>query len=372
MLLLQSCWFFICSIFIKREYDVVFYYPQHFNRGSQDENSYFMHLINACKEDGISYSIFEEPDFSSCSNRNKNAIPFDFIFLLIIFLRKMFNSEIDDRVKDIKIGRFLSKTFFRNITFNNVITISQSMISTFRGIDETCSIFDVQHGIIHPNKPNYLMERLPEKNITENKLQLLLSGDSYKKLMIENDSTTYFKDSSHVIGSNINRSSLRHDTFNNNILISLQFTHDHSEKENAVFLESLEHVIRSTADETITFYLKNHPRFNDEVNLTELFNLNNVKLAPIDINDCFELCSLQITVYSTSVFEAALKGIPTILVSPISKYNYFKNYFSYPFSNTIRDFYNQGLYKEISVKVQDWASSYYSDFDKKTFINLLR
>jgi hypothetical protein len=131
-------------------------------------------------------------------------------------------------------------------------------------------------------------------------------------------------------------------------------------------------VIRSTADETITFYLKNHPRFNDEVNLTELFNLNNVKLAPIDINDCFELCSLQITVYSTSVFEAALKGIPTILVSPISKYNYFKNYFSYPFSNTIRDFYNQGLYKEISVKVQDWASSYYSDFDKKTFINLLR
>ena len=372
MLLFKSSWFFICSIFIKREYDVVFYYPQHFNRGDQDENIYFMPLINACQQERISYSIFEEPDFFSSSERNKNAIPFDFIFLLIILLRKMFNSEMNDREKDIKIGRFLSKTFFRNITFNNVITISQSMISTFRGIDETCSIFDIQHGIIHPNKPNYLMEGNPEKNIADNKIQLLLSGDSYKKLMIENDSTTYFKDNSHVIGSNFIKGSLRHEAFNNNILVSLQFTHDHSESDNAIFLQSLEQVIRSTDDEVVTFYLKNHPRFNDEVNLTALFNLNNVKLAPSNINDCFELCSLHITAYSTLVFEAALKGIPTILVSPISRYNHFKNYFFYPFSNRISEFFNQDFYKESSVKVQDWASSYYSNFDKKTFINLLR
>jgi len=362
----------MCSIFIKREYDVIFYSPQHFNRGSQDKNMYFMHVINACKEEGISYEIFEEPDFSSSCNRNKNAIPFDFIFLLIIFFRKVFNSEMNDREKDIKIGGFLSKTFFRNITFNNVITISQSMVSIFRGIDEVCPIFDIQHGIVHPNKLNYLMEGHPDKNIKENNLQILLSGNSYKKLMIENDYSTYFKNSSHVIGGYITRDALRHDSFNSNILVSLQFTHDHSVNENAILLASVENLIRSTTDETINFYLKNHPRFNNEVNLTELFSLNNVKLAPIDINDCFDLCSLQITAYSTSVFEAALKGIPTILVSPISKYNYFKNYFSYPFSNTIQDFFNQDFYKESSLQVQDWASSYYSDFDKKIFINLLR
>ena len=372
MLLLKSCWFFICSIFIKREYDIVFYYPQHFNRGSEDKNIYFTHLIKACKQEGMSYSIFEEPDFSSIAKRNKNAIPFDFIFLVIIFFRRMFNSEMDDRVKDIKIGKFLSKTFFRNITCNNVITISQSMTSIFRGIDENCLIFDVQHGIIHPNKPDYLMHSNPAKNIADNDMQLLLCGESYRQLMIENDSTTYFRDSSHVIGSCISRGSLMHDSFNNNILVSLQFSHDHSDDENAIFLKSLDQFIRSNSEGRITFYLRDHPRFNGEVNLKELFSLDNVKLAPIDISDCFDLCSLHITAYSTLVFEAALKGIPTILLSPIPKYNYFNSYFSYPITNMIEDFFSKKFYKESSVKIQEWASSYYTSFDKETFINLLK
>ncbi|MAW21495.1 MAG: hypothetical protein CMD16_03770 [Flavobacteriales bacterium] len=362
----------MCGIFIKREYDVVFYYPQHFNRGSQDENMYFSHLINACKQEGRSYTVFEEPDFSLNSNRNKNATPFDFIFVLIILLRRMFNSEMDARTKDVRIGVFLSKTFFRCMSFNNVVTISQSMVSIFRGINSNCIIFDVQHGIIHPNKKNYLIEKYPDKNIIYNKMQLLLSGDSYKQLMIENDYTKYFKNNSHVIGSYIIREDLKHDSFNRNILVSLQFTHDHSNAENILLLQNLEQVINSNDDETITFYLKDHPRFNFDVNLTDLLSLKNVKPAPIDIDDCFKLCSLQITAYSTLVFEAALKGIPTILVNPLSKYDYFNKYFSYPFSNEIIDFSDKLFYKKSSFMVQEWASSYYSDFDKETFIDLLK
>tara|TARA_B100001758_G_C18416864_1_gene620796 strand:+ start:10065 stop:11153 length:1089 start_codon:yes stop_codon:yes gene_type:complete len=362
----------MCSIFIKREYDVVFYYPQHFNRGSKDENIYFSNLINACRQEGLSYTVFEEPDFSLNSNRNMNAIPFDFIFVIIILLRRLFNSEMDARTKDVRIGGFLSKTFFRCISFNNVVTISQSMVSTFRGINSNCMIFDVQHGIIHPNKKNYLIEKHPDKNIMCNKMQILLSGDAYKQLMIENDYTKYFKNNSHVIGSYIIRGDIKHDSFNKNILVSLQFTSDHSNAENILLLQSLEQLINYNADETITFYLKNHPRFNFDVNLKDLLSLKNVKPAPVDVNDCFELCSLQITAYSTLVFEAALKGIPTILINPLSRYNYFKKYFSYPFSNQIIDFSDKFFYKKSSFIVQRWASSYYSNFDKETFIKLLK
>ncbi len=372
MLILKSIWFFILSIFIKRRYDVVFYYPQHFNRGKQNKNVFFDHLINACKEEGFSYTIFEEPDFYSNSKRNPNAVPFDFIFVIIIILRRMFNSEMIDREKDTKIGGFLAQTFFRNITFNNVITISQSMISIFRGIDESCSIFDVQHGIIHPNKENYLMEGIPAENIVNNRIQLLLNGNSYKKIIVDHDSTSYFHDNSYVVGSHIFKKNIQHSQFNGNILVVLQFTQDHSENENAIFLKSLEKIIRTNDNKTITFYIKNHPRFNGEIDLENLHTLTNVKHAPIDINDCFELCSLQITAYSTSVFEAALKGIPTIIVNPILKYNYFKKYFDYTCSKIISDFFDQEVYNRSSIKVHNWASTYYCNFNKIKFITLLR
>ena len=61
--------------------------------------------INVVKKKKKSYLIFEEPDRFSIVGRNNKTIPFDFIYYLIIFLRKFIKS-------DQHIGKILRKSFF--------------------------------------------------------------------------------------------------------------------------------------------------------------------------------------------------------------------------------------------------------------------
>ena len=101
---------------MKRKYDVVFYYPQHFNRGENNENQFFKHLLLSCDSNNISYIVFEEPDFTIKSSRNSKATQFDFIYLVVILLRKLFSSDMTTQLKDQKIGSFIAKIFFRQQT----------------------------------------------------------------------------------------------------------------------------------------------------------------------------------------------------------------------------------------------------------------
>lgn len=369
--LFRSFIYFMGSILFSRKYDVIFYYPQHFNRGKGQENHYFRSLIKSCEKYNLTYLLFEEPDSFSMSTRNKFAIPFDFIFYLILILRRLFNSEVSLIFKDNKIGIFLSKTFLRGIKFNNVITISQSMVSIFRGIDSSCSIFDVQHGIIYPNKLNYLEHRIPSDTLKNNCVNILLAGGAYQELLIRNDSTSFFKNYSFVVGSHIHSSDIRHCTFNKNILVTLQFTQDHTYDENTLILESLIKMISHLNVEN-SFYLKLHPRYKNAINLDKLFRLDNVYVAPNDLKECFDICSLHISAYSTCIFEAALIGIPTIIVNPIERFNYFQNYFKYPLEYEVQQFSVDSFYVDQAKIVQDWAMNYYSIYDEGAFIKLLK
>ena len=199
----RSLFFFLSGIIKKREYDVVFYYPQHFNRGVTNENQFFKHLLLSCDQNNISYIVFEEPDFLIKSNRNSKAIPFDFIYFVIILLRKLYSSETSIQLKDQRIGRFISKIFFRRFCFKQYITLSQSMMSIFRGINSNAKLYDLQHGIIHNNKKNYLVDGSAESNLQDNDANLLISGQSFKDILLANDNSNYFQSHAFVIGSHI-------------------------------------------------------------------------------------------------------------------------------------------------------------------------
>ena len=371
LFLIKSCYFFLSSFFITRKYDVVFYCPQHFNRGIEHKNSFFTPLIDTCKKNNLRYILIEEPDYNSNSKRNKDAVYFDFIFVIILVLRKLFSTEMNVITKDHKIGRFLSKTIFFNIKFEHVITISQSMVSVFRGLNKDCNIYDVQHGIIHNNKPNYILNNKAELNLTDNNVNLLLSGESFQKLLIDNEDLNYFKEHTFVVGSGNNNLEKTHHSFNNNVLVTLQFTHDHSDKQNTILLNELK-VFVSSADTKVNFYLKHHPRFNNEVDLSEILELPNTYFAPDDINECFKLCSLHATTYSTSTFEAALLGIPTILIHSQNELNFFKTDFIYPLNYSISDFIDITVYQKSAEIIKRWAKEYYSPYNELAFLNLLK
>ena len=369
--IIKSLFFFLSGILIKRKYDIVFYYPQHFNRVNNNENLFFRHLLLSCDSNNISYIVFEEPDFSIKSIRNSKATPFDFMYLVVIFLRKVLSAEMTIQLKDQKIGGFIANVFFRQFHFQNYITLSQSMLSIFKGINPNAVLYDLQHGIIHNNKKNFLINGVAESNLVDNDANLLLFGESYKKILEINEKSDYFKNHTLVIGSDTSSKSILHKEFNKKILITLQFTHDHTADENAIFLKELGEFIASVKVD-VDLYLKHHPRFNDEVNLSEMLKLSNVNMAPIDINDCFILCSLHATTYSTSTFEAALLGIPTILLQSLNEFNYFQKEFNYPLNLLIDEMDSNEFYQQKSKIVKDWAIAFYTPYNEHKFLNLLR
>ncbi|MBR7028670.1 MAG: hypothetical protein IKI05_04615, partial [Bacteroidaceae bacterium] len=50
-------------IILARKVQVLFYYPQHFNRSAAGTNPFFDPLLQTCEEAGISYKLLEEPDW---------------------------------------------------------------------------------------------------------------------------------------------------------------------------------------------------------------------------------------------------------------------------------------------------------------------
>lgn len=358
---LRSMFFFIALFFKKREVDVIFYYSQHFNRGEESKNMFFDYLYSSCSRNNISYLVIEEPDFSSSKLRNEDAISFDFVYLIIIFLRKL-------KMSDNTIGKILSKTILRGLKFNNYIVLSQSMLSIFRCINPNAKLFDLQHGIIYSNKLSYIENREPAKNLKNNRVNLLLFGEGFRSLLLENDSSRYFADYSHVIGFPRMVDSILHRDVNKNILVSLQFTHDHTEQQNKLIASELEEFIEN--HQNYNFFLRNHPRYNNEINLDRFFKFNNVQESDTELLDCFKRCSLHLTSYSTTSFESARFGIPTIFLTALSdEFNMFDLDFNYPIESNL-EFIEQN-YSQASFKVIDWEREFFDDFDESQFISLL-
>ena len=366
-----SVFYFVKQAFTKKYYRIIFYAPHHFNRGKNAENLFLKDLLNVCQRANISFLYLEEPDIYSIQKRSKDAVPFDFIYYLIVFLRKFMGSEMSYVDIDKKIGGFLRKIFFRRIMFDNYITMSQSMLSLFNGVNSDAKCFDLQHGIVHANKTSYLSAGKVSNNLKENDVYLLLSGNAYKDILIRNEREDYFQNHIKVIGSSFSDCNyVLPSEINKNVLVSLQFTHDHSDSENKQIAESLKQTIKK--ESTFHFHLKNHPRFNNEVDLAQFLSFPNVSLISDNLKDSFPICSFHLTAYSTVAFEASLQGIPTCFLQlPSSRMHVFNTQYNFPFyTYVLSDLYDN--YSGCSLRVREWAKEFYQPFCEQSFLKALK
>jgi hypothetical protein len=96
-----------------------------------------------------------------------------------------------------------------------------------------------------------------------------------------------------------------------------------------------------------------------------------VKKSPIILQDCFNLCSLHLTAFSTTTFECALQGIPTVFLKSLeNEFDMFVNEFKYPLESNFDMVINN--YSKYSLKVKEWAEGFYCDFNDEKFIFLLK
>ena len=356
---IASFFYFFRYLFVTKKVDILFYYPQHFNRGKNGENLFFKPLYESCKSNNISYLIFEEPDRKSDKIRNKEVIPFDFIYFLIIILRKIGFTEQ-------KIGKILSFTFLRGIKFKNYIVLSQSMLEIFRVVNKDAKLFDLQHGIIYSDKENYIKNDVVYSKLSEKNVELLVLGEEFKEILEKSDSSNYLKKNTHVIGTKKHKTFL-HTHPNRFILVTLQITEDHTEEQNQKLLDEVINMVN--VNEDLVFFIRNHPRFNNNLDLSELLKKTNV--APTSLMQCFKDCSIHVTAYSTTSFECAEFGIPTVFLKSLKdNFNMFENEFKYPFDASLEDIFLE--YEKYSNEVISWRKRFYSHFDEKKFRSLLK
>ena len=405
--------YFLKLIFSRKEYDVVFVSSVIFNRGSESENILFRPMIDCCKKNNLKYIIFEDTDLKgiySNFNRSKEAVPFDFVSLIQIVLRKLFNlfskepAEINENyLRESKISKILRIIFFNRFYSKVYITLIWNNATLWRSINNDACIIDYQHGVIFNGHEGYLLDGSPPKVKSLNKIDTMVYGDTFKKILMINDKSNFYnKDNLIKVGFNKTSCPLKElPSLNKKILFTLQITPDSISKAvNENYIKIVENLISANADylkaNDFKLIIRQHPRFSPNhcpsVNLEyDFISFDNFTPMPDLIDD---VC-MHITFNSTSVFEASMIGLPTIFINmhdqefpkeinsnKVFSNDIFLNDYKYPFKDlfvkSYKDLENiliklndKTVYDDYCKRVYEWSSDLYSDFDTDAFEDFL-
>ena len=109
----------------KTKTDILFYYPSYLSQKSKLP-TFLVPLITSVKKNNLSYLVIEEPNLNQKLSRSKEATPFDFLWLLIILLRK-FHTGNNYNLIDIKITNLVGEIIYSNILNKFSGTYNQSI-----------------------------------------------------------------------------------------------------------------------------------------------------------------------------------------------------------------------------------------------------
>ena len=401
--ILISMHYFLKLIFIGKSYDVVFVSSSFFNRGEGGENTLLKPMIESCIKNNLSYLIFEDTDVKGIYknfSRNSQAIKFDFITIIQIILRKIFNwksrnnlSKDQVFLNELKISKILKKIFFRKFHSKIYITLLWNNITLWRCIDPKACIMDYQHGIIFDGHEESIKYGKPPIIKQLNNIITLVYGDAFKNILINNDVTGFYSKKNVItVGLKKELYTLKKSQDNiKKILFTLQIVPDWDNKNiNELYVDIVENLIRSNfeylSNNNYEIIFRNHPRFTDKtcpnVNLNYDFISFDNKTS---INDLIDNVYIHMTFHSTSTLDAAASGTPTILIDMHNHFSpneiYLKQY-KYPFEDLVirnqEDFRNildllnnKQIYNKKCEDIYKWSKGIYHDFDMSAFKNLL-
>jgi len=389
--------YFLRLIFIKKKYDVVFVSSANFNRGENGENFLFNPMIDFCKKNNLRFLVFEETYFKSYSKYkiNDNAVPFDFILIVQILLRKIFylkykKSSLKDDVyfRELKISKILRNLFFKKFHSQVYITLIWNNVTLWRHINPKACIVDYQHGVICNGHEGYIKDQCPPKVKSSNNISTLVYGNPFKEILIQNDKSGFYSEDNVItVGLNKNINSKKRKRINNRkILFTLQITPDFSKKVNEDYVKIVENLISNNASflssKGYEIILKHHPRHaeDDCKNISIKYDfLTFDNLTPIA--DLLDEVSFHMTFHSTSAFEAGLKRVPTIFIDmlePFSPNDVFLNQYEYPCEDLVInhtydlekilvDFENKDIFEKHCNDVHEWSEEFYHDFNEQEF-----
>jgi len=396
----KSILYFIFTIFKSRDYDIVFVYLNHFNK--EGKNPFLRNFIEISKKEKLKYIEFEETDLKGAYShypRNPEAIPLDFITLIQVLLRKIFTKkdknysieEYDNYYeREKKVSKWIKTIFFRKFNATMYIVLANNNVTLWREINPSVKIIDYQHGMIWNGHDTTLVDREPHQIKTKNSIINMVYGKGFRDLLIDFDETNFYSQNNAIdIGFYKKLSPYQKREKKRLILYSLQNVDLSSNKE---YYEIIKKIIYTNKnyfiDNNYQVVFKNHPRYDRDDKLVFKEELSFISWIDdnVSIDKIIDDISLHITSKSTTAFDLALKGIPTIFVDMLasrSPKDIFFNQYNYPIkefilSDEVRLQYLLSIieddekYQEYSRLVYNWAREFYQDFDEEKFLNLLK
>lgn len=369
-------------VFPADQYDVIFYYPQHFNRSTTGINLLLDSFVRSCKNNNVKYLLVEEPDYRTHAPVGKEVLHFDCILCLVLLLRKVIKIKDTFEAREQRIGQIINSLTFSRLKCGVYITLSGSMGGMLRGISPEGVIYDYQHGAISSSQPGYFCDKGATPSVKENNKNVLVFGKAFEEIFYKNDSYYRGRVISLGYGREDHHSLVRGGKM---IFIAPQITDSMTMERN---LEQLQEVKNWLSDnsEVINKYgikvkLKHHPRYNNCIDDSVLYEFPFVEnvTGQWDLLTHVQDIALHVTFYSTTVFDFACYGVPSvILVSekmPEGREMYGREY-EYPFfsNTTLSDWeflWDESRCRDVSATVRDWYDRFYEPFNEDKFLALL-
>lgn len=371
------------SFILKKtpKYNLLLYYPQHFNRSESGENPYFSKLIDVCRQHNISFLLVEEPDSKTSFPKNKKAFDFSFWLYVIIILRKILPLLCfkNFHSREVIIGKIIRILSFGKFNAKVYITISNSLISFWTGYNPKAKVYDLQHGIIYSWHPGYFEPDHQIKDYFKTaQIGELVYGKGFQNIFIKN---SVKPNKLIVIGNVLSNVSTIQAKSSKNIVFTLQFTNDRNivelEKEKLIIKNFLRNIKESLIENNFRVLLKNHPRYNNVIELNDFFTeFEFIDYTEKAINELLNDTFLHITLSSTSIFEFAQAGVPSFLVDNnlgkkifIDEYHYPQPDFSINFLSKILS--NTEEYNIFQDNLKHWITHFYEPFNKNVLLKIL-
>lgn len=255
------------------------------------------------------------------------------------------------------------------------------MLGFFRGLSPEACLFDYQHGIINSTHTGYIIDRVAAPHIRQNNASVLLFGTGFRDILNRSDSD-YYREHTRVVGLHTSQKGHLHKVFNRNVLVTLQFTAGEYLDFQQYFFQFLTELFEMHAaffvDQGIKIFLKNHPRYDGVPDISRFGTFPFVEFTQLPNEKCYELCSINLTYHSTSIFEAAHNGLPTYIINDQLSNSIYYDEFEYPvkngqqFTDFLLEIMDANRYRKLSAEVTNWNSRYYMQFNEPEFISILK
>lgn len=370
--------------------NLLFYYPQHFNRSEKGTNPFFDRLLDVCDLNSIKYDLMEEPDPGTDKPRNSRAIKADVFFWSVIVIRKVLGillrrMSFFDREK--YVAKVINAVTFGRFRYRTYITISGSMYHLFANLNPRAAVFDMQHGILYKMHPTFFENRRLKPQFFRRNLHFIFWGKGYEDNFVRGDEEV-LKGRTHIVGYPISvddgHQRCEGPTDNSSrrsVVVSLQFTNSLSSQGLEDMKNNLARFLDKMSELPVKLLLKHHPRYNKCISIDDLLQSHrNVELTDLSLCDLLDKALLHITFNSTTAFEFAQFGIPTYFIPcdgiRATESLFYKEY-DYPLyaDDSIADVFTRltspGGYKTDSDIVYRWYQRFYSPFDTAEFLKLI-